>query len=136
MQQRHAIRVIYSGGNFTNTGVNGDLAEIARYYYGNGFNFGDTNTHPQDDVQYPVSIELLDGPDAGKAIAYLFPNGFQEQATQTYQWLRNYTLQPSWASNVGGNHVILLPASEMLCLRLLQESTPARFGNPPKGCRK
>jgi len=129
------IKVTFGDGNTISTSINGTLAEIHAYYMGNGqvFNFGDTDEHPKDNMQHAVSIECLDGEEAGKAIAYVFPNGFMKEAINTYTHLRHYNLTPSWGNNKDGSQVIMLPARELNCLRLMQRHNPASFGNPPEG---
>lgn len=60
---------------------------------------------------------------------YRFSNGFDAQAMQMYQDLRNASLSPSWGKN--GSVVIMLPNSQVSCLRLMQRHFPARWGNLP-----
>ena len=64
-------------------------------------------------------------------VVYTFPNGFQKEAESMYGWLRHYSLTPSWG-HTKGYQEICLPHSEVACLRKMQESNPARFGNPPR----
>lgn len=54
------IRLTYSNGRVSETEINGTEAEIRQYYLGQWFNFGDTDSHPADDMQKVVSVEFLD----------------------------------------------------------------------------
>lgn len=60
---------------------------------------------------------------------YKFPNGFRPEAEKTFKWLQHYNLHPSFQWNEG-ELLILLPQHEVGSLRQMQESNPARFGNP------
>ncbi|MCJ8601021.1 hypothetical protein MWH03_00305 [Klebsiella pneumoniae] len=67
------------------------------------------------------------------AEAYRFPNGFREQAENMYRWLLHYGLAPQWGDAAGtGDSVILLSPADFQCLRLMQKSNPARFGDAPE----
>jgi len=67
-----------------------------------------------------------------EVIAYRFPDGFQKEATNMYGWLRHHNLTPSWGHEAGSKHVIMLPASEIPSLVMMQKHNPAKFGNPQK----
>jgi hypothetical protein len=53
------IKVTFSDGNTVTTSINGTDEEIRRYYLGQPFNFGDTDSHPKDNVQTAVAVEFL-----------------------------------------------------------------------------
>jgi len=70
---------------------------------------------------------------AAGVVVYRFPNGFQNEAENTYKWLRHYNLTPSWGHGMSGGqyqYTILLPADEVPALQQMQKHNPARFGNP------
>ena len=64
-------------------------------------------------------------------VVYDLPNGFAENATWVYNWLRHYNLNPAWGDTSDGRHRVTLPAHEVPALRAMQRANPARFGNPP-----
>lgn len=71
--------------------------------------------------------------DTNTVEVYRFPNGFGAQADSTYGWLRHANLNPKFVSNGNGDDMtIRLPANEVACLRMMQKSNPARWGNAPK----
>lgn len=129
-----AIEVTFSDGRTVKTDINGTIASIHRYYLlsPDPFNFGDTEEHPKDLPLRAVKLVLLDRTPP-KAVAYVFPNGFADQARSMYTCLRHYNLSPEWAGEKDGTHVILLPPDHLDCLRLMQNNCPARFGAPPPG---
>lgn len=66
---------------------------------------------------------------------YKFPNGFGQEAQHMYGWLMNpgeygAFFDPAWGNTQGGEMEIQLPASQVAKLRELQQSNPARWGNP------
>ncbi len=66
--------------------------------------------------------------------AYRFPNGYQAQATNMWEWLRRNGLTPSWGkTRRGGGDIIMLPVRERASLRSLKAHHPARFGSNPGG---
>jgi hypothetical protein len=67
-----------------------------------------------------------------EVVAYRFSDGFQKEATNMYGWLRHHNLTPSWGHEAGSKHVIMLPASEIPALVMMQKRNPAKFGNPQK----
>jgi len=70
-----------------------------------------------------------------RVTVYQFRNGFDQQAQSTFGWLRHYGLGPTFkiAKKFPFGTRILIPSSEVACLRLMQANNPARFGNHPKG---
>ena len=52
----NTFKVIFEDGNSLVTEMNADLEE-ARRYYGQYFNFGDTDEHPQDKMVKAIAVE-------------------------------------------------------------------------------
>lgn len=56
---RRPIRVTFADGNTLTTEINGTEEEIRAYYIGQRFNFGDTDAHPEDNMQAATAVEFL-----------------------------------------------------------------------------
>lgn len=62
-------------------------------------------------------------------VVYKFPNGFMTEAMDTFNLLLFEGFHPSWGKMEDGGRSILIPVSEVLTLRRLQEDYPSRYGN-------
>jgi hypothetical protein len=60
---------------------------------------------------------------------YNFPNGFRNEASNTYGWLVYHRLNPKWEFPNDGSQSILLSESEAECLIKMAEFTPRTWGN-------
>lgn len=75
-QQMREVRVVFDDKNMIETNINGTRAEIRHHYQSQPFNFGDTEEHPQDKLQYAQTITFLDEPDTIHIEAKVDLNGF------------------------------------------------------------
>lgn len=53
----NTFKVIFEDGDSLVTEMNASLEEARRYYIGQYFNFGDTDTHPQDKMVQAIAVE-------------------------------------------------------------------------------
>lgn len=59
LAKQHAVKVTFEDGRTITTSIFGTKKEIAQYYFGNSFNFGDTEEHPADKLLKGIEVEFL-----------------------------------------------------------------------------
>ena len=53
-----SVEVTFEDGNKITTSINGTLEDARKYYIGQSFNFGDTESHPKDKMVKAIEVKL------------------------------------------------------------------------------